>query len=264
MKTNSVIQNSDDQSTRTSIVCRIRNRNEIFADTIQNWLRFSVSEIIIIDFRDESCQSVWNVVQELNDPRIKVIETKYEYMFLPATAWNLGISQVASEFVLLLDVDNILYENFFKKNVTADHEFICGKPKRHLWGSCYCKKAYFDAVNGFNENCIYMGYEDEDLYNRLVTAGYSMRSYNFSTIHHKDHPKVLTICNQVRQNGGNAPKIWKSMDSLNRVLAKELFWTADSPKIQWSLEPLEQRRLLAIRDVTCRSVPDSCQTSKTT
>jgi hypothetical protein len=44
-----------------SSVSRIRNRNEVFADSILNWLQFPLSEIMIADFRDDGCQSVWDV-----------------------------------------------------------------------------------------------------------------------------------------------------------------------------------------------------------
>jgi len=252
MTTDTVRQYDSDQCLRTTIVCRIRNRNEIFADTIQNWLRFPVPEIIIVDFRDDGCQSVWNVVRNFNDQRMKVIETKYEYMFSPTIAWNLGISQVANEYVLLLDVDNLLDNHFFEANVLCDREFICGKPTRHLWGSCFCKKEYFDAVNGFNENCIYMGHGDTDLYNRLEAAGYSRRRFVSGSLHHKDHPKSLTIGSQIRLNNGNAMRIWDSMARFNGILTRELPWTPDSSKISWHLEQMESRRWLAVRDVASR------------
>jgi hypothetical protein len=253
MKSNFVTKPSGGQCDRTTIVCRIRNRNDIFTESIQNWLRFPVSEIIIVDFRDDGCQFVWDAVKRFDDPRIKVIETKYEYMFLPTIAWNLGISQVATDYVLLLDVDNILYDHFFESNVLQENDFICGKPIKHLWGSCYCKKNYLDAVNGFNENCIYMGQGDTDLYARLVAAGYAMRTFIPDTLYHKDHPKILTIGSQVRQDSVNAKKIWSYMNHFNQMLTHELRWTPESSKIHWGLEQLEQRRWLAVRDVSIRT-----------
>lgn len=249
MTTDPVIQHGSGLCHQTSIVCRIRNRNEIFADTIQNWQRFPVPEIIVVDYRDDGCQSVWDIVKELNEPRIKVIETKYEYMFSPTIAWNLGISQVTSEYVLLLDVDNVLYEHFFGVNMVCDNEFICGKPIKHLWGSCLCKKDYIDAVNGFDENCIYMGHGDTNLYHRLEAAGYLRRRFVHDSLYHKDHPKDLTISSQITLNNGNAKKIWVSMKRFNEMLTRELPWTPDSPKTRWRLEPLEPQRWLAVRNV---------------
>jgi GT2 family glycosyltransferase len=249
MNMNPVREHDDSQCKQTSIVCRIRNRNEIFADSIKNWLRFPVAEMIIVDFRDDGCQAVWDVVKKQNDPRIKVIETKYEYMFAPGIAWNLGMSQAKSEYLLLLDVDNILREHFFETHLLNEQEFVCGRSIKHLWGSCFCKKDYIDTVNGFNENCLYMGYADTDLYDRLVAAGYSKRTFVAGTIHHKNHPKKLTIESQIRQNNGDAPKIWQHMERFNEMLSRELLWTPASPKIHWSLESLEQGRWQAIRDV---------------
>ena len=69
-----------------SICAAIRNRNAIFGSTIKNWLRFNVPEILVIDFRDDGCESVWDIIEPFNDPRIKVIETKYEYRWVTAIA----------------------------------------------------------------------------------------------------------------------------------------------------------------------------------
>jgi hypothetical protein len=152
--------------------------------------------------------------------------------------------------VLLLDVDNILQDHFFEANVLQENEFICGKPIPHLWGSCYCKKALIDSVGGFNENCIYMGHGDSDLYNRLSACGYTIKSFVSNSLYHKDHPKELTIHSQIKQGSGNAKKIWQYMARFNQILARELRWTADSKKIRWTLDKLEERRWLAIRDVS--------------
>jgi glycosyltransferase involved in cell wall biosynthesis len=212
-----------------------------------------VPEIIVVDFRDDGCQSTWDIVKEIEDPRIQVIETKYEYMFSPTIAWNLGISQVTSEYVLLLDVDNILEDHFFESNVLHDNEVIYGKPIPHLWGSCLCKKQDIDAINGFNENCIYMGYGDSDLYERLAAAGHSMRTFVSDTLYHKDHTDALTICSQIRQNIQNTRELWRHMVCFNRILTQQLQWTSESSRIRWNLEQLEPRRWLAVRDVRNRS-----------
>ena len=239
---------------KTTIVTRVRNRNAILWDTLKNWLQFDVPEIIVTDYRDDGSESAWNVVKGLNDSRIKVIETKYEYMFAPTLAWNLGISQVKTEYILCLDVDDVLATTFFEQNVFGEKKFICGWGFGSLTGAYYIKKEHHDSVNGFNEEMLYMGYGDIDLYMRLKAAGFSYYSFARNTIRHKDHPVRLKVVNQVQQKddrvtGNNAYQLWWAFHECNVKISKLLPWTPESSRVQWKLTELDACRFLAERDV---------------
>ena len=241
----------------TTVITRIRNRNVILAETLKNWLQFNVPEIIIVDFRDDGCESAWDVVSEVSDSRVKVVETKYEYMFCPSIAWNLGIAQANTEYVLLMDVDDTMEPHFFETNVLIENGYICGQGMGSLTGICYIKQEYLNAVGGFSENMLYMGTADWDLYERLRNAGYSQCSLSANSAKHKNHPVTLKIINQLQdtsrlQNNGNSYNMWRHFNYLNVVIGKMLPWSETSPRIQWNVTELEMNRYLALRDVVSK------------
>ena len=175
----------------TTIVARIRNRNSIFADTLPNWLRFNVP-IILMDWRDEGCESAYDIVKGI--PNITYIETKHEYMFYQTAAWNLGISQVKTDYVLNVDVDDLLHEDFFEVNSINGNEFSYFAPtecNRHLYGLSWFSKQAFETVNGYSENMLYMQYGDSDFYKRLESAGYTRKHMIDGTATHKPHDDEL-------------------------------------------------------------------------
>ena len=236
---------------KTTIITRIRNRNSILSDTLHNWLQFNIP-IIIVDYRDDGCELAWDVVKSYKD-NVTVIETKYEYNFNPAHAWNLGISQCQTEYVLLLDIDDILTHDFFDKNAPIDGCFISGWGKHSLFGVCYIKKAYFDKSGGFNENMLYMGNADQDLYKRLEALGYRQMLVLSSTAHHKDHPRNLTIINSFQDASTIVPEehAWhhlrNKMNELNGSIMDLVPWSIKSKRCKWTLTEIEQNRLQAIR-----------------
>ena len=234
----------------TTIVTRIRNRNSIFADTLKNWLQFDVP-IIVVDWRDDGCEFAWDVVKPFGSPLVKVLETKYEYCFLPSHSWNLGISQVETEYVLCVDVDNILRPHFFEVNVPSGSAFINGINVSSLVGTHLTKKERIDVVGGYNENMITMGYQDIDLYNRLHKVGCRSCSFVKDSIRHKQHSRNMTIISyfqdarHLSEDGDR--KVWSKMADLNTTIGHKLTWWADSNRVAYDLTQMEPNRTLAVR-----------------
>ena len=170
----------------TSIVCGIRNRNEIFTETLPTWLNFPVQEIVIVDLRDNGCESVWDVVKDIQDNRIKVVQTNYEYCWSHGIAFNLGINVATSPFILKLDADYELRHDFFERNVLEEHEFI-QKWTGQGSGLFYLKKSMWKTVNGFDEDMPFWGYNDIDFRNRLIAAGFERKDWVKNTFKHKPH-----------------------------------------------------------------------------
>jgi len=231
-----------------SICAAIRNRNEIFRSTFQNWLRFEISEILVVDFRDVSCESVWDVVEPLNDPRIKVIETKHEYRWVTAIARNIACKHAAFDKMLMLDVDYTLSENFFERHGVEDNKFISGDQcKDSRSGLVYLTKNQFEAVNGYNENLMYWGYADTDLYNRLSQAGFTQEYADLRCVTHQPHDISMSFENQIRLN--NIPS-GEMLVQFNRHLCNSIPWTPQSKRIEWSVNQTEHpNRFLAVRNL---------------
>jgi hypothetical protein len=239
----------------TSIVTAVRNRNDVFEQTLPNWLRFGVPEIVIVDFRDDGCCSVWDVVKQYNDPRIKVIETKYEYRWVLSIALNLAISQASYPYFLKLDVDYTLSNDFFVANSMRTREFISGYVFDPTSGLLLVNKLQFEAVGGYNENMMYWCGEDRDLYERLRKQKLSQKFVVDGTVTHYDHPRWLCFANQFQYLPENMTewtvqcemdKISEMMDSLMGLTT----WDRNSPRICWSMTEISKNRQLAIRKIT--------------
>jgi len=243
---------------RTSIVSIIRNRNNMCQQTIQSWLQFDIPEFVIVDFRDDSCESIWDIIAPLQDPRIKVIETKYEYRFIISIAMNLACSQATYPFILKLDIDYLLHDDFFDKNIIRNNEFISGDqidPNRH--GALYVSKTDFDKVNGYNENLIYHGGDDQDIYERLARQQLIWKFFVNDTFTHMYHTRLQGIKNQyqyipdkllqLKNSDDFITKLNKESLDLNRRIYTRLPWSHDMPRTQWQLTPIEPNRFLALR-----------------
>ena len=241
----------------TTIVTRIRNRNSIFADTLANWVQFDIP-IIVVDYRDDSCESVYDVVTTTpGAENVTVIETKYEYVFLPSHAWNLGIFQVKTERVLLLDVDVTITSDFFEVNTLPVNAAVVGMHPYNTWhltGLCFTQTALIRNVGGFNENMTYMGFHDIDMRNRMNQLGCRLVTLSGNTAVHKEHPRRLNSVNQWSDAGmlsdDSHHHIYDAMNELNRRIADKLPWSAESVRVKWTLTELDKNRFLAVRDVT--------------
>jgi hypothetical protein len=219
----------------------------VFKSIIPNWLQFDVSEILVIDFRDDGCESVWDIIEPLNDPRIKVIETKHEYRWVTAIARNIACRFALYEKMLMLDVDYILSENFFDKHDIDDRKFITGdRIKDSRSGLLYLTKSQFNKVNGYNENLMYWGHADMDFYNRLSKAGFTQEYADLTCVTHKPHSPNMSFENQMCLN--NLPD-WIALSQFNIYLCHSVPWTPQSNRIKWSLNQTEyQNRFLAARN----------------
>ena len=257
-----IITNQQSSTNRKDItlVTRIRNRNHVLIQTLPNWLQFDLP-IIVVDFRDDSCEKAWDVIQELKSTydisKVTVIETVQEYMFNHSLSRNLGASMINTDYMLQIDVDHILDKDFFEINKPDASQFahpILQPDTYHIFGLCLCTKQQFDEVNGYNENLIYAQQEDLDFYNRLSQTGYTWLEIPEKYVTHLDHDwdtrakpytKDHTPLTQLR----NKQSIIQLYNYINKQLIRLLPWTDSSPRVQWHLDNLESNRHLATRNI---------------
>ena len=233
----------------TTIITAVRNRNETIKQTLPSWLAVGISEIIIVDFRDDGCESVWDVVEPFDDVRIKVIETKYEYMFIHGLSNNLAIDQASNKYVLKLESDYILQGNFFEENQIPPHSFIGGVLSRdwHKWGLLYVEKKYLEACNGYNENIIYPTCSDTDLEERLRIHLRKIQ-LDEETVYHLPHSDDIRFDGYIKQAKKETGAVLHHASiRFNNVLIKAIPWTAESKRNQWTLSQIEPNRYLALR-----------------
>lgn len=237
----------------TSIVCAIRNRNEILEDSLRNWIRFDVPEIVIVDWRDDSCEKASKIVDKIGDPRVRLIETKYEYRFTISHALNLAILMAKYPYLLKIDVDCTLSDGFFTNNTLVNDEYLSGRNHPGLCGLVYISKERIEGIGAYNENLIYYGHDDRDLYHRLERNGLSFRSIEPNSAFHKEHSPVMSIVGQVCPSrdgisAGIAFRLKCLFGNINAALIEALPWTEGSIRAKWDILETEKNRYQAIRN----------------
>lgn len=236
-------------SQNTSIVCVVRNRNDILADSFVNWLRFDVPEFLIVDFRDGSCERAKTVVDRINDSRVRLIETLDEYQFHRTAAYNLGFSQATHPFILKLDVDYLLSDDFFERNTIDENSFISGhfiNPVPSLTGLLYLHRNQFEMTNGFHERMLYYGREDVDFSDRLA-ASYVRHPFVLDTVVHKEHSDTLRI-----QSWGSCSPEWEREIlmaglKMNELIEKAVPWSTECQRAQWNVNSSDGIHSVAVR-----------------
>lgn len=243
------------QAENTTIVCGVRNRNEILAESLKNWLFHPVEEIVIVDFRDVSCESAWDVVKSNGDPRIRLVETKYEYRYNYSLALNLGISRVKTPFFTKFDVDYDIRHDFFERN-QADAGTMIGGFDSRIWrfalvGFVYAPTALFREINGYHEGLHGYGCEDEDFFKR-ASKHVHVKIFDPETIRHKPHPEVLRVRGFLKNGTGctdeQSRALRKHTVAMNYLLLKVFPWGHDRPLTSWKLTAIEENRWLAVRE----------------
>ena len=150
--------------------------------------------------------------------------------------------------MLMLDVDYVLSKNFLEKHAIDDTRFISGDGnKDERSGLVYLTKKHFNIVNGYNENLMYWGYADTDLYNRLSKAGFIQEYADLNYVIHLPHSHSMSLNNQMSLNNLIDKRI---LIPFNRQLCNSIPWNTQSNRIKWLLNHTDHpNRFLAIRNL---------------
>lgn len=237
---------------KTSIATCTRNQNDALALSLENWLRFDVREIVVVDFRDNSCESAASVVDRFNDSRIKLVETLHEYRLIPTPAWNLAISCAEGQFLLRMTSGTLLHEKFFGETKLGEREFACDTPPAPREGFLFIEKRHWEEIGGYNENMTYLGHEEPDIRERLERNGMISVPVREGLISHaivdrqeeflRKSGTVVGDCDEE-----NAGKVLAAFRDANNFLRNTFPWGAESVATAWNLLEISPNRFQAVR-----------------
>jgi len=184
----------------TSLVTCCKNRNENLIRALPSWLALpEVTEIVIVDWSSDEPVADSLAAAGIADPRIRVARVEDEPRWILSYAFNLGFRLARGQRVLKADADIVLEAGFFAANPLGPGRFIAGnwrtaaKGQEFVNGFFYIHQADLAAVNGFNEYITTYGWDDDDLYDRLVTAGMTRIDVAPGTVRHLDHDDAARI-----------------------------------------------------------------------
>jgi len=127
-------------------------------------------------------------------------------------AYNLGFALAQGEYILKLDADILLSQDFMdrlcERQIKSNSDLMCNRLTLQDWklpsslfttnGLFFCKTSSLAAIRGFNPYIQGWGWDDIDLYSRFFLAGFSISripSHGLTLIDHTDdfreHPMII-------------------------------------------------------------------------
>lgn len=116
----------------------------------------------------------WSSANVLNpellevNPKVEIVNVKNEDSWWLSRAYNFGFSLVETSYLMKLDADTIIDELKFNSISFNDFDHIVFSQENQGYGNFLIKKTLLEEVNGFNEFIWGWGYDDIDLYKRLI------------------------------------------------------------------------------------------------
>jgi len=197
-----------------SLVTCSRNRSANLIRALPSWLACpEISEVVVVDWGSDRPVADELAAAGLTDPRIRVARAEGEARWILSYAFNLGFRLARFDHVLKADADIVLGQGFFAANPLPPASFIAGNWRRagpgqsFVNGFFYLRTAGLMAINGFNEYITTYGWDDDDLYDRLVAAGTARVGVADGTVTHLDHDDVARL----NQTSAETPSGWTDL-----------------------------------------------------
>ncbi len=213
---------------RISIVTGCRNRSAELVRSLPSWISIlgKESEIVIVDWSSETPLAQDPQLNQLMSSsvvpiRVARVEGANEWSI--SQALNFGFSLASGPLVLKLDTDiTLAAEGLLERHPLSvgDAFFYAGdwrrartENERHLNGCFFISLERLLASGGFNEHLSGYGWDDSDLYQRLMDSGTERRPLDHDFVMHAEHS---------HDSGA------KELILRNMFLAKAMPWNADS------------------------------------
>lgn len=225
----------EDAKRGISIVAACKNRHEVLGRVLKSWLKVKgVDEVVIVDWDSEpglrgvvfgeSGKGNGSVV----DGRVVLVRVRDEKHWVLTRAYNLAMNLTRFDKVIRLDCDYEVGEDFVEKIVvggdldgvlegafyTGDWKMARNENENHLNGAVFIKRDNFWKVGGYDERIQTYGFDDEDLYARLVANGVKRLNISYDAISHVHHTDEHRL-----QEGVKFPMV---EISLNAILLSKL------------------------------------------
>jgi len=229
-----------------SVICGVKDRTEHLFEVLHTWTACpEIGEIVIIDWSSKS--PLYFPVE----PLVNTVRVDGEELWQPGPCFNLGLQMATKPYVLKLDADvKIEDREFFTKHPIIPRAFYAGNHQRakdeneaHLSGAVYAARADLLDVGGWNERITTYGYDDDDLYERLMLSGCTRINLNHKTLYHIPHSDAIRLQSQPKRVfnvHGEA--------MFNRSLAHDNPWKKSDKRIKWNVQPDGERRFACQRE----------------
>jgi len=234
-------------NTTVTLATGCMNRTDSLKWSLPSWLeRPEIDEIVIVDW--SSTAPVNKALSTFDDPRIRFVRVEGQQHWCAARCHNVEILAARSEALLRIDSDVRLMPEFFQRHPLdsskifwnlAWQQCTCDED-RHLAGTVYSMRENFLLVKGYNEYMRAYGYEDDDIYLRLVDAGIAHRHADRNQLQHLPHSNESRL-SQITPAFLNGDSVERTI-GYNCHLSKVHPWSArDEYMSQWDMVRVNDR-----------------------
>ena len=169
------------------------------------------------------------------NPKVEIVNVKDENSWWLSRAYNFGFNLVDTSYLMKLDADTIIYAERFNSINFQDFDHIIFDKQNQGYGNFLIKKSLVDEVNGFNEFIWGWGYDDIDLYKRLIDLpnyNHKKSFFDGSLINVLDHENLDRFKNSHKKIN----KDFKFMENLasahsavNKYTSENILWNNSFP-----------------------------------
>jgi hypothetical protein len=188
-----------------SLVTACMNRERHLRENLARWLALPfIRELIIVDWSNARPLLELAAIDE----RIRILRVVDEARWVLSYSFNLGISQASNEIIVKCDADSAPSRAIEECEPSATEFYAghwrtgkaAGKPS--INGQCVFSRTQFAKVNGYSEFMRVYGRDDEDLYSRLISAGYARCEIPSAAFEFIDHSGDDRLANQLAKQTG--------------------------------------------------------------
>lgn len=222
--------NHQEIKTTISFVTTSKGRLHHIQETLPLLVAEEPDQIIVVDYDCPQGTGDW---VERNFTNVRVVRVKGDPGFCLPLARNAGSQAVKTEWVFFIDGDIQVQPGFvawLREHLKEGNFYraarITGKRDLETYGSFACTYASFKDIGGYDEVFRGWGGEDEDIYSRLVSAGYLEEEYPHhyvEAIPHEDDERTAYHQVKKRELQADINRCYLTMKAdLTKLNGKEL------------------------------------------
>ena len=216
-----------DEDRALTIVTASMNRTENLLKSLPSWLLSPASEIVILDYSSQ--EPVEKVLKQkrVNDSRVRVVRVEGKTRWYLSEAFNMAVSEVSAGFVLKLDADIELLKPGLNGLDTDSFSFTTGNwanvdvSQMYTNGSLFCHVDHLKIIGGWDRRIRTYGWEDSDLYERLLALGLQQKYFPKGFLRHLDHSDSVRINLGIRFE--DSDRLLRANTQANRIASEADF-----------------------------------------
>jgi glycosyltransferase involved in cell wall biosynthesis len=245
-----------------SVFTSCMNRHSNLEQSLATWIRVPViDEIIVVDWSSDP--SLKSIVDRYQNGKIILARVPDQVKWVLSWSFNLAARLTARKRIFKLDADILLHEGFFERHILEPGVFYAGNSARrrndnekYLNGIVYLNREDYFLVNGYNEFLKTYGWDDEDLYRRLLNQGLKRIDIDNDFVSHIPHEaRTRHLFHGIDEHPGDDEQKASLELLINKALGEHFYeWSNEYPMAVFAAEIIDQQ------NVNCTLEPSSIKT----